>query len=314
MTASTLSMLTADQTAERLPFGPLCDAVASAARDYAAGRITSPERQVLPLAGDGVLLSMPATAQDIGIHKLVNVCPANGARGLPTIHGVVAVYDAPTGVPLAILDGPTVTGRRTAAVSMLAIRTLARKAPRHVALIGAGKQASDHAKALAALHPGIRVDVHTRRLDAAEAFCRAHDGLGLDLHPATGAIDPAVTVVITLTTSRQPVYDEAPRPDRLLIGVGAFKPEMAEYGPTSILGSEVFLDDPAGARHEAGDLIQAGFDWAKGRSLADALEGRASPDMPRLFKSVGCAAWDLAAARCAAWDLAAARCALAASA
>ncbi|WP_448205867.1 bifunctional Delta(1)-pyrroline-2-carboxylate/Delta(1)-piperideine-2-carboxylate reductase [Azospirillum sp. sgz302134] len=299
MTAPTLSMLTADQTAECLPFSPLCDAVASAARDYAVGRITSPERQVLPLAGDGVLLSMPATAPDIGIHKLVNVCPDNAARGLPTIHGVVAAYDAATGVPLAILDGPTVTGRRTAAVSMLAIRTLARPAPRHVALIGAGKQASEHAKALAALYPGVRVDIHALNREEAEAFCRAHEGVGLDLRPAPGAVDPAATVVITLTTSKRPVYDESPRPDRLLIGVGAFKPEMAEYGPTSVLGSEVFLDDPAGARHEAGDLIQAGFDWAKGRSLADALEGRASMDTPRLFKSVGCAAWDLAAARCA---------------
>lgn len=299
MTVPTLSMLTADQTAEILPFGPLCDAVAGAARDYTAGRITSPERQVLPLPNGGVLLSMPATADDIGIHKLVNVCPANGARGLPTIHGVVAAYDGPTGAPLAILDGPTVTGRRTAAVSMLAVRTLARQAPRHAALIGSGKQAAHHVEALAALHPGIRVDVHGLDLASAEAFCRQLDGLGVDLRPAAGAVDPGVELVITLTTSLTPVYDETPRPDRLLIGVGAFKPEMAEYGPTAIRGSEVFLDDPAGARHEAGDLIQAGFDWSTGRSLADALEGRASPEKPRLFKSVGCAAWDLAAARCA---------------
>jgi 1-piperideine-2-carboxylate/1-pyrroline-2-carboxylate reductase [NAD(P)H] len=95
------------------------------------------------------------------------------------------------------------------------------------------------------------------------------------------------------------VYDEVPRPDRLLIGVGAFKPEMAEYSPRSIHASEVFLDDPVGARHEAGDLIQVGFEWAKAHSLVDALEGRVPSDRPLLFKSVGCAAWDLAAGRCA---------------
>lgn len=303
MTAPVPTILTAEQTAERLPFDRLCDALAEAARDYAAGRIVSPERQVLPLPQDGVLLSMPATAQDIAIHKLVNVCPANGALGLPTIHGVVAAYDAATGAPLAILDGPTVTGRRTAGISMLGIRTLARSAPNHVALIGCGTQSSYHAEALAALYPGIRVDAHARSLDSAETFCRKHAGLNLDLRATVGAVDPAASVVITLTTSRQPVYDETPRPDRLLIGVGAFKPEMAEYGATSIHGSEVFLDDPAGARHEAGDLIQAGFDWAKGRSLVDALEGRVPPDRPRLFKSVGCAAWDLAAGRCAMAEL-----------
>jgi 1-piperideine-2-carboxylate/1-pyrroline-2-carboxylate reductase [NAD(P)H] len=296
-------MLSPAETAELLPFAPLCDAVADAARDYAAGRIHSPERQVLPLAQNGVLLSMPATAADIGIHKLVNVCPANGALGLPTIHGVVAAYDGATGAPLVILDGPTVTGRRTAAVSMLTIRTLARRPPRRVALIGTGKQAAYHVEALASLHPGVRVDVHGRSDMSVQSFCRTSNVAGIDLRPASGVadptVDPAVDVVITLTTSLVPVYDEAPQPDRLLIGVGAFKPEMAEYGATSIHGSDVFIDDPAGARHEAGDLIQAGFDWATGRSLADALDATGMTDRPRLFKSVGCAAWDLAAARCA---------------
>nr|WP_255635656.1 bifunctional Delta(1)-pyrroline-2-carboxylate/Delta(1)-piperideine-2-carboxylate reductase [Azospirillum sp. 412522] len=299
MTTAVPSMRSAAETAELLPFAQLCDAIATAARDYADGRIHSPERQVLPLPQNGVLLSMPATAGDIGIHKLVNVCPANGALGLPTIHGVVAAYDAATGAPLVILDGPTVTGRRTAAVSMLAIRTLARRPPHRVALFGTGKQAACHVEALAALYPGLRVDVHGRNDEGVRNFCRQHGGMGIGLHPMTGAVDPAVDVVIALTTSLVPVYDETPRPDRLLIGVGAFKPEMAEYGPTSIHGSEVFIDDPAGARHEAGDLIQAGFDWTTGRSLADALEGRGMTDGPRLFKSVGCAAWDLAAARCA---------------
>lgn len=298
MTTAALSMLSPAETAELLPFAALCDAVADAAHDYAAGRIHSPERQVLPLAQNGVLLSMPATATDIGIHKLVNVCPGNGALGLPTIHGVVAAYDGATGVPLVILDGPTVTGRRTAAVSMLAIRTLARRPPQRVALIGTGTQAAYHVEALAALHPAIQVDVHGRSDASVQSFCR-NSAAGIDLRPASGAVDPTVDVVITLTTSLVPVYDEAPRPDRLLIGVGAFKPEMAEYGPTSIHGSDVFIDDPAGARHEAGDLIQAGFDWATGRSLADALDGTGMTDRPRLFKSVGCAAWDLAAARCA---------------
>ncbi|KAA0594585.1 delta(1)-pyrroline-2-carboxylate reductase family protein [Azospirillum lipoferum] len=292
-------MLSPAETAELLPFAPLCDAVANAARDYAAGRIHSPERQVLPLAQNGVLLSMPATATDIGIHKLVNVCPANGVLGLPTIHGVVTAYDGATGAPLVILDGPTVTGRRTAAVSMLAIRTLARRPPQRVALIGTGKQAAYHVEALASLHPGIRVDMHGRSDGAAQSFCSTSNVAGIDLRPTSGAVDPAVDVVITLTTSLVPVYDEAPQPDRLLIGVGAFKPEMAEYGATSIHGSDVFIDDPAGARHEAGDLIQAGFDWATARSLADALDGTDMTDRPRLFKSVGCAAWDLAAARCA---------------
>ncbi|AWB08626.1 delta(1)-pyrroline-2-carboxylate reductase family protein (plasmid) [Azospirillum humicireducens] len=295
---SLLAVLTAEQTAARLPFPALCDAVAAAARDYAAGRIASPERQVLPLPDGGVLLSMPATAADIAIHKLVNVNPGNGAKGLPTIHGVVSAFDAATGAPQLILDGPTVTARRTAAVSMLAIRTLA-PAPRHVALLGAGTQSAGHVAALAALYPGIRVDIHSRSIGSAAAFCAAQEGQGVELRPMSGPVDPAAEVVIALTTSLSPIYDETPRPDRLLVGVGAFKPEMAEFGPTAVHGSELFVDDPAGARHEAGDFIQAGADWATVKSLVDALDGRATDGRPRLFKSVGCAAWDLAAARCA---------------
>ena len=90
--------------------------------DYAGGRIVSPERMVVPLAEGAVMLSMPASAADLAMHKLVNVCPRNRALGLPTIHGQVTAFDASTGVPQFMLDGPTVTGRRTAAVTMLGIR------------------------------------------------------------------------------------------------------------------------------------------------------------------------------------------------
>ncbi|WP_287877872.1 bifunctional Delta(1)-pyrroline-2-carboxylate/Delta(1)-piperideine-2-carboxylate reductase [Aquitalea sp.] len=296
---TSLPVLTAQQTADMLPFKQLCQVLSTAAIEYQAGQIASPERQVLPLAGEGVLLSMPATARDIGMHKLVNVCPANSASQLPTINGIVSVYDAATGLPLLVLDGPTVTARRTAAVSMLAISLLHPAAPTHVSLIGKGKQASGHLEALATLYPGIRVDVHGLNLDSAQAFCQRHAALNLQLQPASGRIAEKSTVVIMLTTSKAPVYNEAARIDRLLIGVGAFKPDMAELGPVSIAGSQLFSDDPAGARHEAGDLIQAGIDWNSVASLADAVAGRVDPGRPVIFKSVGTAAWDLAAARCA---------------
>lgn len=297
--ATCLPVLSARQTKNLLPISRLCQALSAAAEEYMAGRICSPERQVLPLQGEGVLLSMPATAHDIGMHKLVNVCPHNTQHGLPTIHGVVSVYDAANGRPLLVLDGPTVTAQRTAAVSMLAIQSLHSRSPQYVALIGTGKQASGHLDALAELFPGIRVDVHGLDLASATEFCRQHAELGLVLQPKAGRIADEVGVVIMLTTSKVPVYNEAARADRLLIGVGAFRPDMAELGPLSIAGSQLFSDDPVGARHEAGDLIQAGIDWSTVLSLADAVAGRFDADRPRLFKSVGTAAWDLAAARCA---------------
>ena len=300
MTPHPFNVLSASDTSAHLPFALLCQTLVATANEYAAGQIHSPERQVLALPEGGVLLSMPACASDIAIHKLVNVCPANRERGLNTIHGMVSVYAASTGQPLLVLDGPTVTARRTAAVSMLAMRALGGSRPPHVALIGTGKQASGHLFALAELYPGIRVDVHGKQEVVSEAFCQQHASLPLQLHPVAGtAVHAEASVVITLTTSQQAVYDQAATAERLLIGVGAFTPQMAELSPRAIHGSQLFVDDPIGGRHEAGDLIQANVDWSQVASLADALAGRFDPALPRLFKSVGCAAWDLAAARCA---------------
>ncbi|GFZ62790.1 ornithine cyclodeaminase [Pseudomonas amygdali pv. eriobotryae] len=293
-----IQVLSESQTAALLPFATLCDFIADAARDYAAHRITSPTRQVLPLKDDALLLSMPATSSDIGIHKLVNFAPGNGPRGLPLIHGLVAIYSSETGEPLLFLDGPTVTARRTAGVSMLAIKGL-REEVSHIALIGTGKQASGHIEAIAELFPGIKVDVHGRGKEGVDKFCDQHARLPLQITGLTTGIRNEAEVVIALTSSKKPIYHEKACVDRLLIGVGAFNAEMAEFAPACVQGSQLFADDPIGAQHEAGDLIQAEVNWGAVLSLADVVDGRFDRSMASLFKSVGCAAWDLAAGRCA---------------
>ncbi len=290
-------VFTAGQTAGLLDFPGLVASLDQAVREHAAGAITAPERQVVPMPRGGVMLSMPAAATDICIHKLVNVVPGNRVRQLPTIHGVVAVYDGASGQALCILDGPTVTARRTAAVTMLGLATFLPGKPQCVALIGTGAQADGHVQALAALHPGLAVAVVGSSLDKARGFIDRHRQLPLDL-TANAAVPDHAEAVITLTTSATPVYTEAARTGRLVIGVGAFKPELAEIAPSTLLASQVFVDDLEGARHEAGDLIQAGADWGQVRTLASALIAGARFDAPIVFKTVGCAAWDLAAARC----------------
>lgn len=300
-TEPTGSLLVCDaaRTAAALDPAALMAAVAQAAAEYEAGTIVSPERQVLPLGRGGVLLSMPATADDIGIHKLVNVVPANAQRGLPTIHGMVTVCDAATGRPLCVLDGPELTGRRTAAVSLLAMQRLLPAAPKSILLIGTGTQAAHHVQALHALYPDSTLWVQGRSAEAAQAFCDRQRALHPDIRACGAGLPAEFQAVITLTTSTRAVYDEVARPGRLVIGVGAFKPEMAEIGKTTLDGSDLYADDPAGARHEAGDLLQAGIAWARVASLAHALRHPADLSRPIVFKSVGCAAWDLAAARVA---------------
>lgn len=291
-----LAVLDAQRTAELLEFPALVKALRDTVGDHARDAILAPERQVLTFPQGGVMLSMPATAHDIGIHKLVNVVPSNKALKLPTIHGVVSVYDGATGRPVLVLDGPTVTARRTAAISMLGIQAF-RPAPACIALIGTGTQASGHAEALAALFPGLRTAIIGRSRASADAFVARHSKLELDLFAAP-AVPTDADVVITLTTSATPVYTDPARDGRLVIGVGAYKPDLAEIGPLTLAGSDIYVDDLAGARHEAGDLLQAGVDWQQVRPLAQALNGPL-PDRPVVLKTVGCAAWDLAAARCA---------------
>lgn len=298
MTSPSINVFNAEQTAGLLDFSALVEELAIATAEYASGAIRSPERQVVPFPQGGVMLSMPATAQDIGIHKLVNVVPENRLRNLRTINGIVSAYDGQTGRELFVLDGPTVTARRTAAVSMLGLQTFLPQAPQCVTLIGTGTQAGGHIMALSSIYPGLRVVAVGTSREKAQAFADMHRDLPLDIEAATEVPDDA-EAIITLTTSAKPVYTRPAKAGVLVIGVGAFKPELAEIGATTLKGSQIYVDDPAGARHEAGDLIQANVDWTTVLSLAGALAGGVRYDEPIVFKTVGCAAWDLAAARCA---------------
>lgn len=283
----TLAVCNAAQTAACLPFGPLVEALA------------------VPLREGGVMLSMPAAADDIAIHKLVNVCPSNRERDLP-IHGQVVAYDPGSGEARISLDGPTVTGRRTAGITMLGARTFLAAAPRDVLLYGIGTQAAHHLDALAELYPEARVRVKARSVERAAAFCaRWRERLpGIEAF-GEAPVPDSVDLVIAATTSATPVYHEAARVERLVVGVGVFTADRAEIAAQTVHGSALFVDDPDGAHHEAGDLILAGVDWARVASLAAAIVeaeqagGRAAAGQPVLFKSVGCAAWDLAAGRVA---------------
>ena len=288
--------LSAEQTRALLPYPALLRALSLVVRQHAHHLIVAPPRQALPLRDGGVLLSMPAAARDIAIHKLVTVAPRNAGRGLPTILGQLACFDARSGMRLFALDGPAATARRTAALSMLGIARLRRTPPRQVLIIGRGAQAAAHIEALQALHPAARILLSATTLARARTFCRELGARGIAVEAVHGSIPDSIDTVITATSSATPVYTAAARQDRLLIAIGAFTPAMAEVAAPTVQASRIVVDDLDGAREEAGDLILAGIDWGRVQTLGSL---RRRPPGPVLFKTVGHAAWDLACCRVA---------------
>ncbi|MEC5217624.1 1-piperideine-2-carboxylate/1-pyrroline-2-carboxylate reductase [NAD(P)H] [Actimicrobium sp. GrIS 1.19] len=296
----------AAQTAHALPYARLVPAIAVAAGELATNRIHAPERQVVGIGGRDVLLCMPATAPDISVTKLITVHPDNPMRGLPAIQGEVIVFDTASGRRLALLDGPTVTARRTAAVSLLGIDRLLPRTPATVLIIGTGAQAVAHVDALVEYFDVRHFQIAARQLASAEAFCTALRQRHRHIAVVALASDtlhmqlPATDVIIALTSARAPVVPAHLPPHTLAIGVGAFKPDMAELPPALLQARQIIVDDLAGARHEAGDLLQAQIDWAAVRPLASVLPGEyRDAALTPVLKTVGQAAWDLAAARVA---------------
>lgn len=301
-----LEVLDAAATRARLPAQVLLGALAQAMRARRAGTLLAPERTVLPLADGAAYLAMPAVDATLAISKLITVHPGNPARGLPTIRGQVLVTDVLDGAPLALLDGPTVTARRTAGVSLLALRRFA--TPRAIAIIGTGAQAIEHARMLA--ETGLAAELHcaARRPESGPALAASlrAEGLTLDCQGHARTTDALAALrdgdaVICLTTATEPVLPDDLPEGVIAIGAGAFKPHMAELPAALLARRSIVVDDLAGARHEAGDLLRAGIDWSRVDELADWIDApdrRASPHGV-VVKTVGQAAWDLAAAHVA---------------
>jgi 1-piperideine-2-carboxylate/1-pyrroline-2-carboxylate reductase [NAD(P)H] len=293
----------AKATAQLLNYADLVEALRTAIQEHDAGLIHSPVRIGVPLRENGSVLSMPASADDIAIHKLVSVSPSNAARNMPTIFGTVTVCDGTTGRPELILDGPTLTGRRTAALSMLGVRILHLPIPGSFLIIGTGQQARFHAEAISQLYPAARIYVKGVDSTLEYAFSEKLASEGVDVTPTGGDVPSDVVIVITVTTSKSPVYHEEASQSRLIIGVGAFTPDAAEIGSQIVRASRIFVDDFNATRAEAGDLIQADIDWSSVRTLGSALDTNIPKDRPILLKTVGSGAWDLAACRVARFSL-----------
>src|SRR5690606_34385981 len=142
-----------------------------------------------------------AVSHDIGVHKLANVMPDNPQQGRGTIQGLVTVYDAHNGLPLLILDAPTLSERRTAAVSMLGIQALWPQGPEHITLLGYGQQARAHCEAIMTLYADAEVTLTGRSLERARAVSASlHTRFGARVQAAASVPEKA-DVLISLASS-----------------------------------------------------------------------------------------------------------------
>lgn len=294
--------LDATATAARLPWTGLADEIAALLRD---DTVSVPARSVLPLPGGGSLFVMPATDGTVAMTKLITLTPANAGTGRPAIQGDVVVFDIATGARSLVLDGPTVTARRTAAASLLAARHLAQVPAGPLLVVGAGVQGLAHAQAFVQ-GLGVReVWVASRSAASAEALAEQVRALGCQVCTVADADAalPHCPLVAVCTPAQAVVLAATPRPDAFIAAVGAFTPAMAELAPSlcwHVAQHGRIVVDTEDAAHEAGDLLQAGLDVASLPTLRDVVRGHiAGRPGPVLFKSCGWAGWDLAAARLA---------------
>lgn len=294
--------LNAEQTAAALPWHALVEAIAALLQ---ADEVRIPARTVLPTADGAVLFVMPATDGRAAMTKLISFTPGNAGTGRPTIQGDVVVFDAATGARQLILDGPTVTARRTAAVSALAARALAPHAGGPLLIVGAGVQGRAHLEAFAEVLGVREFRIASRSQSSVDALVQHARRLGLHASAAPDA-DTALAecpLAVTCTPASGVVLRARPRPDAFIAAVGAFTAQMVELEARLCRHFATrgrIVVDSRDADHEAGDLLQAGVAIAPLATLQDVLRaGDCAKSGPVLFKSCGWAGWDLAAARLA---------------
>jgi alanine dehydrogenase len=302
-----LRVYSADEVHAALPWADLADALEDA---FTAGRTQVPLRHAHSVEGDGTLLLMPAWSPEALGVKLVTVMPGAAALGASTVQASYLLLDRATGQPRALIDGEALTFRRTAAASALAAQHLALPDARNLLVVGTGRLAPWMARAHMALQPDLdHVQIWGRNADAAEEVVEVLRDEGLE---AEVALDlPAAVaqahIVSCATTAREPLLQGAwLSPGTHLDLVGAFRRDMREVDAAAVLRSRAFVDTYAGALAEAGDLVQPMEQGLMGRGhvlgelaqlLRGEVRGRLTAADVTLFKSVGTALEDLAAAR-----------------
>ncbi len=280
------------QVRAHLAMADLIPAMEQALVDFSAGRCVQPVRTAIPVeAHGGIFLSMPALAEGLGV-KLVTFYPGNAERGLPTHMATILLFDPETGAPLAVMDGRLITEMRTAAASAVATRLLAPKDARVLAMLGSGVQARSHVEALKLVRDFAEIRVWSRTPAHAERFAGEIGGVARSAEDAVRGAQ----VVVTVTAATEPVLRGAwLEPGCHVNAVGAPRPHWRELDD-EVMANVVLVDSREAAYAESGDVILSGAEIHA--ELGEALAGVKSAPAGKttVFKSLGMAVEDVAAA------------------
>ena len=295
-----------------LPMAECLGVMEQALAALARGEALLPLRQVLMLPGGaGAFAAMPAHLSEpacMGL-KVISVFPGNHGTELDSHQGAVLLFETERGRLLAIMDASSITAIRTAAVSGVATRLLARPEASTLALLGSGVQAATHLEAVALVRPLQHVRVWSR--DAAHAArlataARARHAFEITVAATAREAVVGADIVCTVTSSRTPVLEgEWLAPGAHVNAVGASLAATRELDTAAVARARVYVDRRESAAHEAGDLLipraegAIGDDHVRGEIgevIVGGQPGRRSPDEITLFKSLGLAVEDVAAA------------------
>jgi ornithine cyclodeaminase/alanine dehydrogenase-like protein (mu-crystallin family) len=285
--------LNEEQVRQHLRMADLVPAMEKALIDFSAGKVTQPVRSVLKVDPPGGFLGlMPALTPDgLGL-KAVTFYPSNVERGIPTHMATVFLVDPQTGTPLAIMDGRLITEMRTAAVSAAATKLLSLADAKILAILGSGVQAHSHVETLRLVRQFEEIRVWSSTPEHAERFAKMIGAKAMSAEEAVRGAD----VVVTATNSKTPVLKGSwLKPGCHVSAVGACCPDWRELDDEAMT-NVVFVDSREGAMKESGDIILSGAKiYAElGEALAGKTPSRASETT--IFKSLGMAVEDIAAA------------------
>jgi thiomorpholine-carboxylate dehydrogenase len=285
--------LDAQRVRELLPMADLIPAMEQALIDFSAGRAQQPLRTVMAVEPPGgYCYVMPAVAQAIGV-KIVSLYPGNAAKGLPSHMAMIFLMDRDSGAPLAVMDGEVITAMRTAAVSAAATQRLAAADAKVLAILGSGVQARSHYQALRLVRDFAEIRVWSPTPAHCQAFAEEIGAAcAADAEQAVRGAD----VVVTATSATQPVLRGAwLKPGCHVNAVGAPRPDWRELDD-GVMAQRLFVDSRASALAESGDVILSGA--AIYAEIGEVLAGRvpAHSEDTTVFKSLGLAVEDVAAA------------------